>query len=409
VSFDLLIHHTSEVLTCDGPLEGPAEQTLGAIQRGAIGIEGRRVSWLGVDPPRGAVGPHTRCIDAGGGFAGPGFVECHSHLVFAGDRADEFEQRCRGTSYLELAAAGGGIQRTVRETRGASEETLVALALPRLERFLRQGVTTVEIKSGYGLDVASELKLLRVIHRLAEAQTVTLVPTVLPLHAVPLEHQTDRAEWIRLCTEQLLPAVHASGLARFCDAFVEETAFTRDEARVVLTRARQLGLVPRLHVDQLTASRGAELAAELGALTADHLEHVSPAGIAALSANGTIAVLAPTSTLCLGVRPWAPGRALRDAGVKVAVSSNCNPGSSMSENVFLAMGLACLGNGLTPAEAYLGFTRVAALALADPGFGRLFVGGPADVVVYRADSYRQLPYHLGMSEVATVVKAGREC
>lgn len=406
MGFELFIHGASEVLTCDGPIGADAEATLGAIRGGAIGIEGGAITWLGVDPPRGAVGPGTRLLDAVGGFVGPGFVDCHTHVVFAGDRADEFEQRCRGASYLELAAAGGGIQRTVRDTRAATDEALLTLARGRLGRLLRQGVTTVEVKSGYGLEVDAELRMLRVVRALQQAQPATLVPTVLPLHAVPIEHRADRAEWVRRCTELLLPAVRAEGLARFCDAFVEDSAFTHGEARAVLTRARALGFGLRLHVDQLTPNGGAELAAELEAVSADHLEQISPKGIEALRASGTIAVLAPTSTLLAKVRPWAPGRALCDAGVPVAVATNCNPGSSMSENAFLALGLACVENGLTPAEAYLGFTRVAGLVLGAPTLGRLLVGGPADLVVYSADSYRQLAYHFAMSDVAHVVKAG---
>jgi len=406
MAFELFIHGASEVLTCDGPPGAAAEARLGAIRGGAVGIEGGVIAWLGVDPPRGAVGPTTRLLDAGGGFVGPGFVDCHTHVVFAGERADEFEQRCRGASYLEVAAGGGGIQRTVRDTRAATDDALLTLAGGRLDRLLRQGVTTVEVKSGYGLEVDAELRMLRVVRALQQAQPATLVPTVLPLHAVPIEHRADRAEWVRRCTELLLPAVRAEGLARFCDAFVEASAFTHDEARAVLTRARALGFGLRLHVDQLTSNRGAELAAELGAVSADHLEQISPQGIVALRGSGTTAVLAPTSTLLAKVRPWAPGRALCDAGVPVAVATNCNPGSSMSENVFLALGLACVENGLTPAEAYLGFTRVAGLALGAPTLGRLLVGGPADLVVYSADSYRQLAYHFAMSDVAHVVKAG---
>lgn len=407
LSFDLFIHRTSEVLTCDGPWSADAEATLAALPRGAVGIIGSRVAWLGTQPPRGSLGPATRILDARGGFVGPGFVECHTHLVFAGDRSEEFEQRCRGLGYLEIAARGGGIRRTVEQTNAATDDTLFELGRVRLARFAQQGVTSIEVKSGYGLEVEAELRLLRVARRLGESQPLRVVPTVLPLHAMPTELALERAEWLRRCVEELLPRVRAEGLAGCCDAFVEEGAFTREEARVVLARARELGFTLRLHVDQLTAGQGAELAAELGAMSADHLEHVSRSGIEALRAAGTVAVLAPISTLCLRAPRWAPGRALRDAGVPVAVTTNCNPGSSMSENVFLALGLACLHNGLTPAEAYLGFTRVAGLALGQPALGRLTVGGPADLVVYAAESYRQLPYHLGMCDVSQVVIAGQ--
>jgi imidazolonepropionase len=406
VTFDLLVHNTSQLATCDGPLDGPAEATLGLVPQGAIGINGDRVAWVGTDVPSGSVGVNTQVIDAQGGFVGPGFVDCHTHVVFAGDRADEFEARCQGRTYLELAAAGGGIQRTVRATRAATADQLVQLALPRLERLLRQGVTTAEVKSGYGLEVELELNLLRVVRRLGALQPVSLVGTALVLHALPPEFTEDRAGWLRACVTQLLPAIAHEGLARFCDVFVEQGAFTHAEAREVLLAGQALGLRSRLHVDQLTSNGGAQLAAAVGAVTADHLEQISAEGIAALRQAGTVAVLAPTSTLFARARPFAPGRALRDAGVPVALCTNCNPGSSMSENVFLALGLACVENGLTPAEAYLGFTRSAGLALGDAALGRLRVGGPADLAVYRAETYRHLAYHFAMNDVATVVKAG---
>lgn len=401
---DLVIRNASEVVTCDGPLEGPAEATL-AIRPGAcVGVKDGRVAFLG---PERELPSGAQVIDARGGFVGPGFIDCHTHVVFAGDRSDEFEQRCQGRTYLEIAAAGGGIARTVAATRRASDEELVSLAKPRLERLRAQGVTTVEVKSGYGLDVDSELRMLRAIARLSREQPLELVPTFLGLHAVPPELKERRAEWVRRCLDELLPVIARERLAAFCDAFVEQSAFTHDEARALAAKAWELGLPLRLHVDQLTPNGGAQLAAELGAVTADHLEQITAEGIAALKKAGTIAVLAPTSTLFARARPFAPGRALRDAGVPVALCTNCNPGSSNSENVSLAMGLGCIENGLTPAEAYLGFTRVGALAVQRPELGRLTLGGPADLVVFGCDSYRALPYHLAMNEAVVTIKAGR--
>ena len=399
--FDLLIHGASEVLTCSG--QGTAEEKLGAIPGGAVGITDGRIAWLGTQPPmRGELE-----LDARGGFVGPGFVDCHTHVVFAGDRSLEFEQRCQGQTYLQIAAAGGGIARTVAATRAASDDALVELALPRLEGLLRHGVTTAEVKSGYGLDVESELRMLRVIARLGELTPVSLVATVLALHAVPPEFKSDRAGWVKQVIDELLPVVARERLARFNDVFVEQSAFTHDEARQCLEAGRALGLLPRLHVDQLTPNGGAQLAASLGAVTADHLEQISAEGIAALAKAGTVAVLAPTSTLFARARPFAPGRALIDGGVRVALCTNCNPGSSHSENVALALGLACVENGLTPAEAYLGFTRHGADAIADPALGRLQLGGPADLAVFEPSSYRELAYHFAMNGVAHVVKAGR--
>lgn len=398
--FDLLIHGASEIVTCTG--EGSAEERLAPIVGGSVGVRDGRIAWLGVEPPvRGVIE-----IDARGGFVGPGFIDCHTHVVFAGDRSGEFEQRCQGKSYLEIAAAGGGIARTVTATRAAKEHELIELALPRLELLLRHGVTTAEVKSGYGLEVESELRMLRVIRKLGELQPVTLIGTVLALHSVPVEFKTDRAAWVKKVIEELLPVVAQEKLARFNDVFVEQTAFTHEEARACMEAGRALGLLPRMHVDQLTPNGGAQLAASLGAVTADHLEQISAEGIAALAKAGTVAVLAPTSTLFAKARPFAPGRALCDAGVKVALCTNCNPGSSHSENVFLAMGLACVENGLTPAEAYLGFTRYAADAVAEPELGRVQIGAPADLVLFNAPSYRSLPYHFAMNDVAHVIKGG---
>jgi imidazolonepropionase len=403
---DLVVRNAAEVVTCDGPLEARAEETLGRIPRGAVGVTNGRVSFVGPEADLRPIGPKTTVLDAQGGFVGPGLVDCHTHVVFAGDRSDEFEQRCQGKTYLEIAAAGGGIARTVSATRKASLDDLVSLARPRLERLLRQGVTTVEIKSGYGLERDAELRMLDAIATLAREGPQTIVSTFLGLHAVPKELADRRAEWIDQCLA-LVDHLAAERRCDFVDAFVEQSAFTHDEARALATRARSAGLPLRLHVDQLTANGGAQLAASLGATTADHLEQISAEGIAALKTAGTIAVLAPTSTLFARARPFAPGRALRDAGVPVALCTNCNPGSSNSENVSLAMGLGCLENGLTPAEAFLGFTRMGGLALRRPELGRLTVGGPADLVVFAAESYRALPYHLAMNEAVRVVKAGR--
>ena len=400
--FDLVIRNTSVVLAAVDP-------SLNAIPRGAIGIQGGKVAYLGAEAglPPGAVTPATRVVDAKGGFAGPGFVDPHTHLVFAGDRGGEFEMRCRGASYLDIAQAGGGIMNTVRATRAASEDALVEGARPRLARLLAQGVTTAEVKSGYGLDLANELKLLRAIRRLGQSQPVRLVPTLLCAHAVPAEFRDDRAGYVRLCLREILPAVASAGLAVACDAFCEQGAFTVEETRSLLSAAQSLSLRVKLHADQLSAQGGAALAAALGALSADHLEFVDARGAAALAEAGTSAVLVPTTTLFLRQRGFAPGRMLKDAGVNVALGTNVNPGSAMSESVGLTLGLGCLENGLSPAEAYWGMTRGAALALGLEEEGQLRVGGPADCVVFSCADPRHLPYHLAVNHAAVVVKSGQ--
>jgi imidazolonepropionase len=411
VTFDLLIHNTSQILTCTGDPRGNAEAALARVPQGAVGVTAGKVAWVGPEllVPARAVTPETQLMDAQQGFVGPGFVDPHTHLVFAGDRAQEFARRCAGESYLEIARSGGGIVATVMATRRATEDELVALALPRLARLAEFGVTTVEIKSGYGLDLENELKMLRVVKRLRALQPLRLIATLLCAHSVPPEFTGNRAAYVKLCGDEILPQAHAEGLVDFFDIFVEETAFTASEARALAQKAQALNVKLRLHVDQLSMGfGGAELAAELHAVTADHLEQITRGGIGALAEAGTVAVLAPTSTLFARVRPFAPGRELRAAGVPVALCTNLNPGSSNSENLPLALGLACLENGLTTSEAYLGFTRSAALALGLDDAGRIAVGQPADLVVFAVPSPDHLPWHLGVNEARAVYRAGRK-
>lgn len=408
-AFELLVRNTSEVLTCEGTHREPAERALTPHPGACVGVRGGKVAYVGpeADLPPGAVGPSTEVIDAEGQLVGPAFVDPHTHLVFAGERSHEFDLRNQGATYLEIAKTGGGIAGTVRATRAASEDELVRLALPRLQRLLQHGVTVVEVKSGYGLDLENELKMLRVVRRLQGLTPVELVPTLLCAHAIPPEYAERRGAYVDLCVREILPAVAREGLARFCDVFVEESAFTKDEARWLLSEAKALGMTPRLHVDQLTSGGGAELAAELGAASADHLEYVSDAGIRALADANVTALLVPTSTLFLRMRQYAPGRKLREAGINVALGTNVNPGSSMTESIPLVLGLACLENGLSAAEAYWGVTRGAALALGLSSKGRLAVGDAADLVVFNCAGYRHLPYHLGVNHVRMVLKGGR--
>jgi imidazolonepropionase len=407
--FDLLIRNTSEVLSVLGrPSEG-AEKALSAVPRGALGVASGRVAYLGPESslPAEAVGPRTEVIDAEGGFVGPGFVDPHTHLLFAGERSREFELRCQGATYQEIARSGGGIASTVRATRAASEGELLRFGRRRLSRLLEQGVTCAEVKSGYGLNLEQELRMLRLIRQLSLVQPIELIPTLLCAHAVPDELKSERDRYLSLCTEEIIPRAAEAGLARFCDAFIDEGAFTLEEGRRILRAGCRSGLIPRVHAEQLSESGAAELAAELNASSADHLEHVSSAGIAALARAKVSAVLMPTTTLFLRQRRFAPGRRLIDGGVAVALATNLNPGSAMSENLALALGLACLENGLSPAEAYWALTRGAALALRRDELGQLALGGPADAVVFACPSYRHLPYHLGVNHARLVIKGGR--
>ena len=406
--FTLLVRGASAVLTADGQESTDAGLMLDALAGAAVGIRGAEVAWIGPETaiPHGAVTRDTEALDADGGLVVPGFVDCHSHVVYAGDRSEEFALRALDVDAAGITRSGGGIFSTVVATRAKDEDALVRLALPRLQRLLAHGVTTLEVKSGYGLTLEDELKLLRVIRRLGSLQPIQLVPTFLWLHALPPEWAKDRAGYLDL-GRRTLDIVAREGLAEFADAFVEKGAFTLEEARSFLLDAKARGLGVRLHVDQLSAGRGAQLAAELGALSADHLECVDAEGIAALAQAGVTAVLVPVATLVLRRPQYAPGKALREGGVRVALASNVNPGSAPTENLSLTLGLACLLNGLTAEEALLGVTRWGARALGREDVGRLREGGPADLLVLGCREVAHLAAHLGISHARAVVKAGR--
>lgn len=350
------------------------------------------VVWAGRRLDLPAAFAHAPAHSAGGRLVVPGLVDCHTHLAWGGDRAGEFVERLGGTSYLDLARRGGGILATVRATRAAPAEALAARARHWLGVMLARGVTTVEAKSGYGLTVDDELKQLRVYLQLAREGPQRIVSTVLGAHTVPPEYADDRAGYLRLLTETLLPQVAREGLAAFADAFVEETAFTPAEARVYFDAAQRAGLVPKLHADQLSDTGGAALAAAAGAASADHLEHVSDAGIRALAATGTVAVSLPLATLVLDVAPL-PARRLIGAGVPVAVATDFNPGSAPVPDLPLAMWTACVRQRMTPAEALRGATCVAARALRLSRVGSLLPGCHADVVVVEAASLDAWLYH----------------
>jgi imidazolonepropionase len=345
-------------------------------------------------------------LDARGRLVIPGLIDCHTHLAFAGWRAQEFEQRIRGGSYQDIARDGGGIMATVRQTRKASEQELVERAACFLEEMLSLGITTVECKSGYGLDEVTELKLLRVYRRLADEQPVRLVPTFLGAHVVPPEYRNDRAGYIELLVERLIPRVAESRLAVCCDVFVEESAFSVEEARRILQAGHRAGLGAKLHADQLTYGGGAELAAELGALSADHLEHISDHGVAALRAAGVVAVSLPLASMYLR-QPPMPARRLIAAGVPVAVATDFNPGSAPSYHLPLALTLACTLQGMSPAEALKGATIYAARAVGlEREVGSLEAGKSADFALIDASDVIQWLYHLRPNACLLVVARG---
>lgn len=365
------------------------------------------IAWLGPDAQTPPLPSGTEILDATGKVVVPGLIDCHTHLVFAGGRVDEFEQRLQGMSYQEIAARGGGINASVRHVRAASKDDLRRAARRRLDRLLGFGVTTVEVKSGYGLTLEDEIKCLEVIAALNAEGPLELVPTFLGAHAVPPEYRDDRDGYVRRLTDEMLPEVARRGLAEFCDVFCETGVFTLDETERILTQARALGLRLKLHADELTPLGGAELAARLGATSADHLLCITERGIDALAATDTVATLLPGTAFFLGVAA-APARRLIECGLAVALASDCNPGTCPTENLPLVGTMACTQMKMLPAEALTALTLNAAAAVGrSDRVGSLEVGKQADLVLCDVPDYRHLFYHYGVSHAWRVVKRGR--
>jgi imidazolonepropionase len=377
------------------------------IEGGALAWDDGEIRWVGPAselPPEHDSEPG---FDAAGRLVIPGLVDCHTHLVFAGWRAGEFRQRILGRSYLEIARAGGGILSSVRSTRTASEDELFERARYFLDEMRRLGVTTVEGKSGYGLSLEHEAKQLRVYRRLAEEGPTRIVPTLLAAHVVPPEFRDDRSAYVDLITDEIIPFAADEGLARCCDVFLEETAFSSDEAGRILEAGREAGLLPKLHADQLSDGGGARLAAEVGAVSADHLECVSDEGIRALAAGGVVAVSLPIATLYLDQSPM-PARRLIEAGAAVAVATDFNPGSAPSYHLPLALTLACNLQRMTPAEVLKGATIYAARAIGmEDRIGSLEPGKAADFAVIDAPDVEEWLYHLRPNACLATFVGGR--
>ena len=399
-----LLENIAQLATCraDG-----GQGDIHPIADGAVVWEGETIRWVGPRRELPASYAGAERLDAGGGLVIPGLVDCHTHLAFGGWRADEFEQRILGRSYLEIAAAGGGIARTMWLTREASDAELAARAAGFLGDMLALGVTTVECKSGYGLDREHELRLLRVYRALAAAQPVRLVPTFLGAHVVPPEFRADRAGYLDLLIDDLMPVIARERLAAFCDVFVERSAFTVAEARRLLRAAQAAGMGAKLHADQLSPGGGAELAAELGAVSADHLECASEGGIAAMARAGVVAVSLPLAALSVNNTP-APARRWIEAGAAVAVATDFNPGSAPSYHLPFALTLACTLQRMTPAEALKGATVIAARAVGlESRVGSLEPGKAADLAIIDAPDVNQWLYHLRANPCRCTVVAGR--
>jgi imidazolonepropionase len=399
-----VLRNISQLATCPPDNQ---QQDAGLIDNAAIAWTSDTISWAGPEQDLPSAFDSEPVIDCERRLVVPGLIDCHTHLCFGGWRADEFELRLKGASYQEIAAAGGGISSTVAATRSASAGTLQRKAHALLDSMLELGVTTVECKSGYGLDVANELKQLEVYRLLDRNHPVDLVPTFLGAHIVPPEHRDDRKRYIDLLCKELIPAIAGDGLARFCDAFVEEGAFTTSEAKQIFTAAVEHGLKIKVHADQLSDGGGAALAAEMGAVSAEHLEYISDEGIEALAQSGTVAVSLPLASLYLG-EPFLPARKLISAGVPVAVATDFNPGSAPCYHLPLAMTLACLRQHMTPQEVLNGVTTVAARALsAETRIGSLLPGFRADLIIIEMPSLNQWLYHFVPNACRRVLKNGK--
>jgi imidazolonepropionase len=392
------------------PRTGPALGEPGLLADAALVARDGRITWIGpdrdLDPAVLRTG-EAAVLDAEGAAVVPGFVDAHTHLAFAGDRDEEVRKRLAGASYREIADAGGGIVATVAATRAASTEDLARAMAGRLDEMLVQGTTTAEVKSGYGLETAAEVRSLEAIAEAGRRHPVTVVPTFLGAHEVPVEHRGQRERYLRLLTDEMIPEVARRGLAAFGDVFCEQGVFSVEESRRVLSAARAHGMKLRVHADELAHTGGAELAAELGARSADHLLYVSNSGMRALARSGTVAVLLPAAAFYLRLGRYAPARALVEAGAAVALGTDVNPGAGLSPSLPFAMAAACFGMGLSLEEALAAATVNAAVSLdLQADVGSLQVGKRADLVVLRSARLLDL-VRVGVPAIRAVVKAGR--
>jgi imidazolonepropionase len=411
---DLLLYNAEQlcVVPCHpGPQRGAALGDLGLIPNGAIAVKDGRIVAIGTSPELRAAYNAGTMLDATGRCVIPGFVDPHTHLPWMGDRADEFEQRLRGATYMEIMAAGGGIMSTVRATRAATVEELVAANLPRLQRMLVYGTTSAEAKTGYGLETKSEIKQLDVMHALQEQQPVELSYTFLPAHAVPAEYEGNGEGYVDLVVEEMLPAgarwMESHGITLFCDVFCEDGAFDLTQTRRILEAARSQGYQLKIHADEFAGLGGTALAVEMGAVSADHLVRTPVADIQALGEGETIAVALPGTPFGLAEPDYTPAAAILEAGGALALASDLNPGTTWCESMQLVMALACRYMGLTQAQALVAATLNAAFAIGRGAeIGSLEPGKQADIVILDVPDYRHLGYRYGTNLVRAVIKKG---
>jgi imidazolonepropionase len=406
---DLLIKNADELLTLSPSIK--EDPGLGILRNGAVAIKKDEIFWVGKTdalPKEFVLARAGQEIDATGRVVMPGLIDSHTHLVFAGSREHEFEQRVQGLSYLEIAERGGGILSTVEATRRASFQELYSLGKKRLDRMLSKGVTTIEAKSGYGLSLRDELKILEVMKALQRDHPIDIVPTFLGAHTIPKEFKNDRKRYVELLIEEMIPKVAQEGLAEFCDVFCEEKAFGLEESRKILERGKEYGLKPKIHADQLSQGAGAELAAEVGAYSADHLEYVSQTGIERMVEKKVTGVLLPGASFFLSMKRYPPAREMIEKGVTVSLATDLNPGSSMTESLPLMMTMGCTLFKMTPKEVIRATTIHAARSMGrENEIGSLDIGKKADLLVLDIPNYQYLPYHFGVDHVERVIKEGK--
>ena len=408
---DMMISNIKQLITLRGtpqPKTGKEMEDLSIIEDGAIAIDKGKIVAVGKSPEIDQNFTTPNFVNARHKVVMPGFVDPHTHPVFVNTRENEFEMRIKGKSYVEISQSGGGIRSSINSVRKASEEELFELSYKRIKKMISNGTTTLEAKSGYGLSTESEIKMLRVIKKLSDTLPIDIVPTFLGAHEFPPEYKDDREEYIRILKEDMLPEVKNQNLAEYCDIFTEDHVFSVNQSRDILYRAKQLGFKIKMHADEIEPIGGAELAAELGAVSADHLGAATDRGIEAMKNSGVIATLLPGTIFSLGMKSYARARFMIDSGLPVALATDYNPGSCNCDSMQFIITLACLQMKMTPAEAITASTINAAYALGmGDKIGSLEVGKQADFLIMNIPSYQFLPYHFGSNNVQVVYKNGK--